>query len=129
MNAKQIEQHVPILGALHLVGGIVFVLVGAFVFLMLTGLGLYVGIEDPIAPRILTLVGLSVGVLLVVLGLPGIAAGYGLLRRRSWARGLAVAIGVLNLFNFPVGTIIGIYTLIVLLQVEAVDYFGTLKPA
>jgi hypothetical protein len=104
-------------------------LVGAFVFLMLTGLGLYVGIEDPIAPRILTLVGLSVGVLLVVLGLPGIAAGYGLLRRRAWARGLAVAIGVLNLFNFPIGTIIGIYTLFVLLQVEAVDYFGTLKPA
>ena len=103
-------------------------LMGAFVFLFLTGIGNIAAIEDPMAPRILTLVGLSVGVLLVVLGLPGMAAGYGLLKRRSWARGLAVAVGVLNLVNVPIGTLIGIYTLVVLMQDEATEYFAALKP-
>jgi len=128
MNHKQIEQHVPVLGMLHLVGGAFSVLMGAFVFLFLTGIGNIAAIEDPMAPRILTLVGLSVGVLLVVLGLPGMAAGYGLLKRRSWARGLAVAVGVLNLVNVPIGTLIGIYTLVVLMQDEATEYFAALKP-
>jgi len=68
-------------------------------------------------------------VLLVVLGLPGILAGYGLLKRRSWARGLAVALGVLNLFNVPLGTVIGAYTLFVLLQDDAAEAFTALKPA
>lgn len=37
MNAKQIEQHVPILGAIHLIGGALFVVIGGFVFFLLTG--------------------------------------------------------------------------------------------
>ena len=129
MNVKQIEQHVPILGGIHLVGGAFFVVMGVFVFILLTGIGAAVAIEDPIAPRVLITVGTAVGTLLVVLGLPGIAAGYGLLKRRPWARGLAIAVGILNLFNVPIGTIIGIYTLLVLMQTEAVDYFAPLKPA
>lgn len=123
MSTKQIEQHIPILGMLHLVGGAFFLVIGAFIFLLLTGIGAAVAIDDPMAPRVLTIVGFSVGTLLVIFGLPGIAAGYGLLRRRSWARGLAVAVGILNLFNVPIGTVIGIYTLVVLLQGEAAAYF------
>ena len=123
MNAKQIEQHIPILGMLHLVGGAFFLVIGAFIFLLLTGIGVAVAIDDPMAPRVLTIVGFSVGTLLVIFGLPGIAAGYGLLRRRSWARGLAIAVGILNLFNVPIGTVIGIYTLVVLMQGEAAAYF------
>lgn len=129
MDKKQIEQHVPILGAVHLLGGALFVVLGIFVFVFLTGIGAAVAIEDPIAPRVLTFVGMSVGVLLVVLGLPGMAAGYGLLKRRAWARGLAIAIGVLNLVNFPIGTLIGVYTLIVLLQTDAEEVFVALKQA
>lgn len=129
MDKEQIEQHVPILGAVHLLGGALFVVLGIFVFVFLTGIGAAVAIEDPIAPRVLTFVGMSVGVLLVVLGLPGMAAGFGLLKRRAWARGLAIAIGVLNLVNFPLGTLIGVYTLIVLLQTDAEEVFVALKQA
>jgi hypothetical protein len=115
MNIKQIEQHVPILGWLHLVGGAFFVVIGLFVFTVLTGLGIAVAPEDPVAPRILILIGTAVCTLLVVLGLPGIVAGYGLLKRRPWARGLAFVVGVLCLFYVPIGTAIGIYTLLVLM--------------
>lgn len=129
MNRKQIEQHIPVLGMVHLVSGAFFALIGVFVFFFLSSLGVIVAVDDPIAPRVLSMIGVSVGVLLVVLGLPGILAGYGLLKRRSWARGLAVAVGVLNLFNVPLGTVIGGYTLFVLLQDDAAEAFTALKPA
>lgn len=127
MNEKQVEQHVPILGMLHLVGGALFAVIGVFVFLFFSGIG--AAVQDPEAFRILTVVGFTVGVLLVVLGLPGMAAGYGLLKRRPWARGLAIAVGILNLINIPIGTVIGVYTLIVLMQTGAEGYFVTLKQA
>jgi hypothetical protein len=43
--------------------------------------------------------------------------------RKSWGRVLAIVVGVLNLINFPIGTLIGIYTLWVLFQNTAADYF------
>jgi hypothetical protein len=61
---------------------------------------------------------------MAILSLPGIVAGYGLLRRLNWGRVLAIVIGILNLVNFPVGTVIGIYALWVLMQPAAADYFS-----
>jgi hypothetical protein len=127
MNEKQIEQHVPILGVLHLVGGAMTALIGVSVFLFLSALG--VAVQDEVAPRILGLIGIAVGALLVVLSVPSLVAGYGLLKRWSWARGLAIAVGILNLINVPIGTIIGIYTLIVLLSSSAEGYFASPRSA
>lgn len=46
----------------------------------------------------------------------GFFAGWGLLNRQSWARSLAIAMGIISLFfHFPFGTALGIYTLWVLL--------------
>ena len=61
--------------------------------------------------------------------MPGLLAGYGLLKRASWGRVLAIVVGVLGLFNFPVGTVIGIYSLWVLLQNAATDYFTPAESA
>lgn len=104
-------------------------LIGIFLFMLLSGIGVAIATEDPIAPRILVTVGTAVGTLLVVLSLPGIIAGYGLLKRRAWARPLAIIVGALSLFNVPIGTLVGFYTLLVLLPTEAADYFTSYKPA
>lgn len=127
MDEKQIEQHVPILGVLHLVIGALSAVVGVFIFLFLSGIG--VAVHDPVAFRVLTVVGITVGTFLVILGVPGTVAGYGLLKRRAWARGLGVAVGVLNLLNVPIGTLVGVYTLVVLLQTDAEEAFVALKQA
>jgi hypothetical protein len=72
-------------------------------------------------------------VFLAALSAPGIAAGIGLLKRKSWGRFLAMVVGVLGLLNFPVGTLIGVYMLWVLMQDSAAEYFGgytmTAQPA
>ena len=127
MDKREMEQHVTILGWLLIIGHSIFLALGAFLFVLLTGIGAVSG--DREALPILAVVGISLGALLAVLAIPGIAAGYGLLKRRPWGRILAVVIAILGLVNFPIGTAIGIYALWVLLQQTATDYFDTPAPS
>jgi hypothetical protein len=45
--------------------------------------------------------------LLASLALPGLVTGFGLLKRKPWARVVALIVGVLKLLSFPPGTFIG----------------------
>ena len=58
------------------------------------------------------------GAFLIMIGLPGLFLAYGLWRVRWWARPLGFVLGILNLLNPPIGTILGIYTLWALMQDE-----------
>lgn len=127
LDQQQLAQHVTILGWLFIVGHAFFLLIGIFVFLLLSAIGVVSG--DPQATAVLGVVGTAVGVLLGILSVPGIVAGFGLLARKAWGRYLAIVVGVLNLINFPIGTLIGLYTLWVLMQESATDYFVTSAPA
>jgi len=127
MNQRQLQLHVPVVGWLLIVGHAIFLLVGLFVFVLLTGIGIASGERE--AMTILTTVGTAVGLLLVVLGIPGLVAGAGLLARKTWARILAIVVGILGLVNFPIGTVIGAYTLFVLMQDAAPEYFAPRAPA
>lgn len=54
------------------------------------------------------------GLLLVRSGL-AVAAGWGMLEQAGWGRIVAIIAAFFSLFNFPFGTAIGIWTLVVLL--------------
>ena len=127
MNQHDLQQHVSILGWLYVISHAIFLAIGAFVFVLLIGSAPVTGYPEPI--WILSLVGTSVGLLMAALGLPGLFAGYGLLTRKPWARILAIVVGILSLINFPIGTAIGIYTLWVLMQLVASEYFTAPTPA
>jgi hypothetical protein len=127
LNEQQLRLHVPAVGGLLIVGHAIFLLVGMFVFVLLTGIGFASGERE--AMTVLTTVGTAVGLLLVVLGIPGLVAGAGLLARQSWARILAIVVGILGLVNFPIGTVIGVYALFVLMQDAAAEYFAPRAPA
>ena len=124
-NRQDLQLHITILGWIQIVSGAVFLVVGGFVFLLLSGIGFASG--DPTATAILSVVGTSVGILMMVLAVPGLLAGYGLLTGKSWGRILAIVVGILGLFNFPIGTLIGAYTFWVLLQEDAAVYFMAAK--
>lgn len=121
MNAKDMRTHVTILGWLNIASGILFLVVGAFVFLLLTGIGAVS--VDAEAFVVLSIIGSFVGFIMLVLALPSIVAGAGLLKGKNWARILAIILAVFNLMNFPLGTAVGLYTFYVLFQNEANDYF------
>lgn len=127
MNQRDLQQHIGILGWLYVVSHAIFLMIGAFVFLLLVGLAPVTGEPEPM--WILSLVGTAVGLLFAVLGIPGLLAGYGLLTKKPWARVLAIVVGILSLVNFPIGTAIGLYTLWVLMQPAATEYFAAPAPA
>ena len=125
ISEQDLHQHVTIVAWLNIVGNALLLLVGLCGFVLLVGIGLIPAAEgDPEALGILGIIGF-VGLLFFgVLALPGILAGYGLLRRERWGQILGLVVGILSLFNFPVGTLIGGYTLFVLLQNSATPYFA-----
>jgi len=63
-------------------------------------------------------------VLSVVCGVLGILAGLALLAGQRSGRTLAILAGVLSLSNIPLGTTLGIYTLVVLLPIRATVPYG-----
>lgn len=127
LNETDLQQHVIILGWLHIITSAVFVLVGIIGFVFLTGIAALSG--DAEATTVLGFIG-TVGVFFFgILALPGIAAGIGLLKRRPWGRVLALVVAFLGLFNIPIGTAVSLYTFWVLMQESATEYFVAFKPA
>jgi hypothetical protein len=110
------EQHVTVVGvlrigfgALGIVAAIIVLLVATIVFGATVGPGVLSGDQE--ALRILTAIGSGLGLLLsgvalllVLLSVPGIIGGIGLLRLRPWARYLVLILAVFDLFNIPVGS-------------------------
>jgi hypothetical protein len=68
--------------------------------------------------------GLSVAILVLLcyIGI-ALAGGIGLLRGQEWGRILSIAHSALSLFWFPVGTVIGILSIIYLTRSEVAEYF------
>ncbi|MDX1665288.1 MAG: hypothetical protein R3272_15960 [Candidatus Promineifilaceae bacterium] len=127
MTYEQIRQHVKIIGWLHIAGGVLFLVIGGFVFFLLTSIG-FLSMEAE-AIGVLSLVATLVVGIMLLLALPSLLAGWGLLKGRDWGRILAIIVSFLNITNFPFGTLLAIYTLYVLLQSEASAYFTGLKKA
>jgi hypothetical protein len=117
------DTHTKILGWLYIVLGVLGMLAAGAVILILVGSGLLS--RDRTAISVLFIVAASVGGFLALVSLPGIIAGFGLLAYRPWARILALVLGILNLPGFPLGTILGVYTLYVLLDDETTQRFAS----
>lgn len=115
------NQHVTILAILYIICGAILLLIGGGLFLIIAGAGAISG--DPQAAAITGIVGVALGGFFLVLSVPSIIAGVGLLGMRAWARILTLILGALQVLNFPFGTALGIYTFWVLLNDQAVAAF------
>ena len=122
LNLKQLQIHIPVVGWLLILGHAIYLALGVFIFLLLGGIGL--AVQDSVATPVLIITALAAAFLLVIFGLPGLAAGIGLLMHKNWGRILSFVIAILELFIFPIGTLIGLYALFVLAQDDAAEYFG-----
>ncbi len=103
------EEHNKTLATLH------------FIYAAMHGLGL-AALVLLVFVSLITLPGASPGSsfwiifasLTVVISLfvwPPLVVGYGLLKRKAWARPLGIASAVVSLINIPIGTALGIYAI------------------
>ncbi len=115
------SSHIKVIAWLYIAFGILGFFVGLLVmFGMIVG-GAASGSIGGFAA--LTGLGSVIALLIAAVSLPGLLAGYGLLKRRPWARILAIVLAVLQLLNIPFGTVFGIYCLWTLLSTEGEAQF------
>jgi hypothetical protein len=115
MQLQSLEGHRRILG-------IVFIVMNALTLLVALGfvaLGLAMGplglryarADERDMVTVMTAAFVGATGCLLVMGLPGLITGIGLLKRRRWSRTLALVLGALSLPSMPLGTALGIYTI------------------
>ncbi|MEE4310373.1 MAG: hypothetical protein V2J62_00765 [candidate division KSB1 bacterium] len=115
------EKHIAVVGALQIGLSILGILIGVIVFVVLIGAGMIS--QDNDAMFILSIIAVSVLSLILILSVPGIIGGIGVLKRREWARILVLVLSAIDLLNIPIGTAVGIYSIWVLIQDETVAAF------
>ncbi len=113
------KTHVQLLGWISIISGVCSGLLGLILFGLFSLLAPTT--NDPGGSVGLLVMAVLIGGSLVVLGIPALIAGIGLLRRKPWARILALIVGVFGFFAFPIGTLIALYAFWVLTNAEAVN--------
>lgn len=118
--------HVKVLAILHIAFGALGLLVAIGMLFLFGGLAGVVGAtsqsdDSVVGMGVLGIIGVIAFFVLLIISLPGLIAGLGLLKFRSWARTLGIVISAIDLLQVPIGTALGIYGLWVLLsnQTEA----------
>ena len=124
--------HVKVVAVLYIVVGALGVL-GALLLMMVFGVAAgSVGVSgDPdaaVAIPIIGFVGSWVVLLVLATSLPGVIVGFGLLKLKSWARIAGIVLSAINLIFFPIGTALGIYGLVILLNKETERLFDGATP-
>jgi len=110
------EKHITFVAVLNIAFGFLGLFFAVFLFVAIIGAGIISG--EPEAITITSIVGTALAFFLVITSLPEIIGGFGLLKRKAWARILILVVACLDLLWIPIGTIIGIYELWVLLNEE-----------
>ena len=120
------DKHIAIVGYLFVAFGIIGIVGAVVLFITIAGGGLISGEREAIA--ITATVASVLSALLLLLSLPALIGGIGLLRRANWARVLILVLSFVNLLNIPFGTILGIYAIWVLLSDRSVAHFQPRMP-
>lgn len=113
--------HLTIVAALSIGFGALGIFIAIIIFVAVVGGGVLSG--DPEAMTITAIVGTSIAGFIALISIPDIVAGIGLLKRKSWARILALIIACIDLIFIPIGTIIGAYCIWVLVHDGTVKLF------
>jgi hypothetical protein len=122
------EQHIKVLSVLYIILGILGLVIGVGFFFLGAGTAATILSQDngPDAQVGAAWAGgclTAIAVLCGLMSIPSLLAGWGLAQHRSWARILAIILAILSLPNFPVGTAIGVYALVILFNDEAKQLF------
>lgn len=119
--------HVKAVGIIFMVFGCLGAFGGLVMLLFFGGLGgaaALSGEQDAgVAGGILGMLGGFLFFVTLLISLPSILAGWGLLKFKPWARILTIILAVLSLPGFPVGTLIGAYALWAMLNKDTAPLF------
>jgi hypothetical protein len=122
MEDSKMKKHVTVVGAIHIGFGILGLLIAMGAFMVFTFL---IGLVDneEVPTMIFSCLRIIAPLLIGFMSILGLVGGIGLLSFQSWARYLVIVVAALGCLNIPIGTLIGVYSLWVLLQDDTVKLF------
>lgn len=129
VNPNRLQQHLKTLGIFWMIVGGIILLPALAVMVFGTAATMIVPFHDAMMHTVGPFLTLAIGGMLLILGAGGLFVGWGLIKRRPWARIVAIILGVLALFHPILGTALGIYTLWVLLSADAETQYEQLSRA
>jgi hypothetical protein len=123
MGDSALQTHIKALGILQIVYAGAGLLLAFGMLAFFGGLATLIGFAADggdrfIGASLMAAIGTLAAGFIVILSLPRLFAGIGLLKRRSWARILTIIVSAVGLFDVPFGLLLGIYGLWVTLNRE-----------
>jgi hypothetical protein len=115
-QANRMERHLHLLGIFWIAYSIFHGVAGAVLIILANTLFNPMRHFGSGAPPFLHPLLSFIGALLLVKGIVGVAAGYGLIQRAPWAWITTVVLAFIAMLSVPFGTALGIYTVWVLLS-------------
>jgi len=126
----RVEDHIHLLSifwfaisALNGVGGLFLLILGNTLFPHLREMP---NVPADVPVGFLTALFSTLGIIVLAKAACGFVAGWGLMKRESWARMVALVLAFISLVNFPFGTALGVYTLWVLLPGQSQQEYDAL---
>lgn len=120
------ETHVKVLGLLHVALGALGVCCALFLMVVFGGTTGMIGASGQATTAVnLGIIEMAFVSFIVVLSLPAVIIGVGLIKRQAWARVAGIVLCVLDLMVVPFGTLVGAYGLWVLFSSETERIFAS----
>jgi hypothetical protein len=123
------ETHVKVIGILHIALGCLGILLALGLLLLFGGVASVVGLSSQgrdaaLAAPVIGGIGGFLFLLVLLLSLPGVIGGVGLVKFAPWSRMFMIVISAINLLNVPFGTALGVYGLWALTKAETEALFA-----
>jgi hypothetical protein len=122
MEDSNMKKHVSLVAALQIGFSTMGILAAIVVFFVFSFAGSFVSDVD-VANVVIRFIGSFVPASIFLWSLLGLLGGIGLLSYQKWARVLVMIIAAVGCIAFPVGTIVGVYSLWTLMQDDTVILF------
>ena len=115
-NQQPMESHKRILGILYIVSGMMhligMILLSTLFTLFLPMIFEHADVDDQwVLVWVVPFVRAIAAIVVILIAIPSLLGGWGLLTQKTWSMTLVLVIGCLKLFSFPFGTALGIYTI------------------
>ena len=129
------EKHVTLVGILNIVYRSLAIIGALVLFVLAFGFGYFMEFISrfnhkemhEIPPEVLNIVPIIlafVGVLIMIFSIAGIIGAVGVIKKKEWGRITLLIVSFFSLLSIPLGTILGVYSIWVLLNDETIRLFN-----
>jgi hypothetical protein len=124
MEESKMKKHVTAVGAIQIGFGILGFIGALVIFLALSFAKGMVGNED-VPTVVLGFLSIGLPLLIGFFATLNLVGGIGLLSYKNWARILVMIVAAMGCLMIPIGTLIGVYSIWVLMQDDSIKLFKT----